>query len=168
MQKAESNEDLVKEYQKTKSNNCFKKLMENNQGLVHKIANSFVNNISNLEDYVQEGWVAFERAARKFDESRETKFSTIATTIIKNHLIQYKKNNNPRDIIFIPIDKIQPQIHYDRKAGQALDLDYALERIPPYQRNSILKCYFSNETLTKTDLTISRLARINMRKILLC
>ena len=162
----ESNENLVKEYQKTKSNNCFKKLMMNNQGLIHKIANSFANNISDLEDYVQEAWIAFEKAARKFDESRCTKFSTIAVTIIKNHLIQYKKNNNPKDIIFIPLEKVQSLIYKDRNPCQGSDIDYALDKIPPYQKNSILKCYFSNENITKTDLTISRLARINMKKFL--
>lgn len=162
----ESNESLVIEYQKTKSGAAFQKLMDNNLGSVAKMALSFSQGGEDYEDFVQEGWIAFERAARKFENNKETKFITFATCTMKNQMIGFYKKNKAK-FPTVPLeDESEEYACYDKPSGQLLDLDYALGKIPAFQRRSIMKVYFSKDSVNKSDLTMARMARISLKPIL--
>jgi RNA polymerase primary sigma factor len=63
-------------------------LVESNQGLVHNIARKFVNHGIPFEDLVQEGNIGLMRAIELFDVTRDTQFSTYATTWVRQAVLR--------------------------------------------------------------------------------
>lgn len=66
-----------------------KKLVEENMKLVYHVINTYYPNHIGDEDLEQEGFIALCRAAEKFDDTKDTKFSTFACSTIHNYLRHY-------------------------------------------------------------------------------
>lgn len=69
------------------------KLIEDNQGLVFKAVKGFYNSASGVEmdDLMGEGNLGLIKAGRTYDGDT-AKFSTYATTVIKNQIIDYLRS----------------------------------------------------------------------------
>ena len=118
-----SNEELVQEYQNG-NHQALDELIQQNTGLVFYFANKyqgFGQRVSlELDDLVQEGWIGFVNAAKKFDPNRliekeeiesiclndnddpdeeikTAKFSTYAGRAIQSKIIRAINNNTPRE-----------------------------------------------------------------------
>jgi RNA polymerase sigma factor (sigma-70 family) len=162
---SETNESLVAKYQETKSNRIFEKLVAANKGIIMKMAISFSQGRNDLDDYIQEGWIAFERAAMRFDPDKKSKFITFATWVILNQMTGFYKKNKPKFNEF-PLDSVSEPSFYDRDPGIGADLDHFLGLILPYQRKSIMKVYFSKEKLTRGDHSMAGMGRRKIRKLM--
>lgn len=71
-----TNEELVSEYQKTHSEEYLKMLMFNNKGLIVILASSYSIPDYDLEDLLEEGYIALWKAADNYDPSRGYTFTT--------------------------------------------------------------------------------------------
>lgn len=71
-----TNEELVAEYQKTHSEEYLKMLMLNNKGLIFIIASNYSIPAHDLEDLMEEGYIALWKAADNYDPSRGYAFTT--------------------------------------------------------------------------------------------
>lgn len=71
-----TNEELVAEYQKTHSEEYLKMLMLNNKGLIFIIASNYSILAHDLEDLMEEGYIALWKAADNYDPSRGYAFTT--------------------------------------------------------------------------------------------
>ena len=68
------------------------KIIKDNAGLVFSQAYSFSTiSYSDFDDYVQCGYIGLLKAARNYDPSRNTKFSTFATICIRREIIKERK-----------------------------------------------------------------------------
>lgn len=163
---SETNEELVLEYQRTKSGRVFQKLMDKNLGAIIKMARSFSQGRDDYEDFVQEGWIAFERAAQKFTSDKKSKFITFATWAMKNQMIGYWKKTKPKFVTF-SLDSVDEPQYHDKVSGRFLDLEYALGEIPAFQRRAVTKVYFSQESVNRSDRTMARMGRLSLKPLLL-
>ena len=77
-----TNEELVLEYQEG-NNNALNELIENNKGIVYKIANKFkiTNNSIDKDDLIQEGMLGLIIAADKYNFEKENKAKFITYAI---------------------------------------------------------------------------------------
>lgn len=77
-----TNEELVLEYQHG-NNNALNELIENNKGIVYKIANKFkiTNNSIDKDDLIQEGMLGLIIAADKYNFEKENKAKFITYAI---------------------------------------------------------------------------------------
>ena len=66
-----------------------KRLVEENMKLVYHVINTYYPNHIGDEDLEQEGFIGLCRAAEKFDDTRDAKFSTFACSTIHNYLRHY-------------------------------------------------------------------------------
>lgn len=71
------------------------KLIEKNIPLVKSIAGDFTHSGLNYEDLTQAGYIGLLNAAENFDLSKDTKFSTYATHLIKGEIRHHIRNNEP-------------------------------------------------------------------------
>lgn len=63
-------------------------ILQNNESLVNKIANKYLNRGLPFDDLAQEGKIGLTKAINKFDYSRGNKFSTLATYWIRQSIIK--------------------------------------------------------------------------------
>lgn len=63
-------------------------LYQQNRGLIYTIAKKFTG-LAELEDLMQEGYIALCEAVRHFDADSNVKFSSYAGTVIKRHMKRY-------------------------------------------------------------------------------
>ncbi|KXS56393.1 MAG: hypothetical protein AMR96_02935 [Candidatus Adiutrix intracellularis] len=90
----EEEESLVKNYKETGDPEAAQKLVTSNLRLVVKIAMEFQSYwLNNLIDLIQEGNVGLIQALKKFDPSREVKFSYYASYWIKAYILKYIMDN---------------------------------------------------------------------------
>lgn len=75
------------------------KYIEENMGLVHSVARKFLGRNVEYEDLVSIGSIGLIKAAQKFDETLNCKFSTYAFPLIMGEIKRYLRDNN---IIKIP------------------------------------------------------------------
>lgn len=69
------------------------KLIEDNMGLVYKIAAKFQNCAYEREDLIQIGSMGLIKAARRFDMSYETQFSTYAVPVILGEIKRFLRDD---------------------------------------------------------------------------
>ena len=69
------------------------RLVEENMGLVAMVARRYVGRGTDYEDLIQIGAVGLVKAAKRFDESRNLKFSTYAVSKIVGELKTYFRDN---------------------------------------------------------------------------
>lgn len=79
-----SNEELVAMYQKTHSEEYLKMLMFNNKGLIFILASGYSIPDYDLEDLLEEGYVALWKAADNYNPARGCTF----TTALKGYVTQ--------------------------------------------------------------------------------
>tara|TARA_R100000152_G_C6760759_1_gene184831 strand:- start:448 stop:924 length:477 start_codon:yes stop_codon:yes gene_type:complete len=89
------------------------KMIEDNQKLVYKIANSMYikNKLFSKEDLIQEGLLSLCRSGHKYDETRG-KVSTFITHCVRNDMIKFIKKN-----------KLQPDLLYSENTKLSYNLD---------------------------------------------
>ncbi len=68
-------------------------LIENNMGLVYKIANKFLNRGYEREDLVQIGSIGLIKAVKKFDISLGVQFSTYAVPVILGEIKRFLRDD---------------------------------------------------------------------------
>lgn len=66
-----------------------------NTRLVRVIARKFANSQFTEEDLVQEGMIAYMRAEATFNPTRDTKFETYASRVIRNRFIDLMRKKSP-------------------------------------------------------------------------
>lgn len=96
-----NNEGLVKLYQEG-NQSALTKLIENNKGLVFKMANKFYVGATNsieIEDLEQEGYIGLIIAANKYDSSMKyhASFSTYSTYWIYSKMNNFIRTKNTND-----------------------------------------------------------------------
>lgn len=95
-----SNEELVELYQNG-DKNALDKLIENNKGIVHKIANKYnnINEIMELEDLIQEGILGVMKAAKTYNLYNENraKFITYAFHYINRYIYSCANGRGTRE-----------------------------------------------------------------------
>lgn len=69
------------------------KLVEENMGLVAMVARRYMGHGTDYDDLIQIGAVGLVKAAQKFDESKNFKFSTYAVSKITGELKTYFRDN---------------------------------------------------------------------------
>ena len=70
------------------------KMIENNIGLVHSIANRFKGRGVDYDDLFQSGCVGLIKAVDNFDDTLMVKFSTYAVPMIIGEIRRYLRDNN--------------------------------------------------------------------------
>lgn len=93
-----SNEELVLEFQQG-NKKALDELINENEGLVKKIANKFYTGLTNsieFDDLIQEGNIGLIEAAKKYDFNNENKaiFSTYAVYRIYGRISRFIKSKN--------------------------------------------------------------------------
>jgi RNA polymerase sporulation-specific sigma factor len=91
-QKAEINLELIRKYQEG-DNKALDKLIEDNMGLVKNIARRFFGRGTEYEDIVQIGTIGMIKAAKSFDESYNTVFSTYAVPLIIGEIRRFLRDD---------------------------------------------------------------------------
>ena len=72
-------------------------LVDKHYGLVVTQALRFSSNKQDLEDHIQVGLIGLVKAIRNYD-SEKSKFSTFATTCIKNEIFRYIRKNKKKPL----------------------------------------------------------------------
>lgn len=103
-----SNEELVQEYQNG-NHQALEVLMEQNIGLVKYFADKYFqfgkNALLDFDDLMQDGWIGFMNAAKKYNFNRAmnekdeetTMFSSYAGRAIQNNILRSINKNIPRE-----------------------------------------------------------------------
>lgn len=95
------NDALLKEIGETQNSGALDKLLENNMGLVYKIAAENKHLPLPFEDLVSEGSLGLIKAAKKYDAEYGTSFTTYAAFWIKQHMKRAAENTG--SIIRLPV-----------------------------------------------------------------
>jgi RNA polymerase primary sigma factor len=95
------NNALLKKLNRNDKSDALDKLLENNMGLVYKIASTYKRLPLPFEDLVSEGSIGLLKAAKKFDPEYGASFSTYATFWIKQQMKRAAENTG--SIIRLPV-----------------------------------------------------------------
>lgn len=130
-----TNEQLIELYQKTSDDRFFNQLYKQNEGLIKSIV--FKYNQNNMidfsyDDIISQANIGFLKAVRGFDTSRNVKFSTLATTVIKRE-IQRVNIDNSRQKRYCKFDIVP--LHSKLKSGDS----HTFEEVVSYEHD-IFKC----------------------------
>lgn len=156
-----TNEEIVEDYKQRPTNKVFNELLEKNQGLIKNLAFSFSKG-NDQEDWEQEATLVMLKMAQEYRPG-SCKFATLLTTAIKNRFISYLKNQpNPAKFVELPYASNMPA--KARKPGQTDDLIYALNKLPKWRRDVVMKVYFSGEKATHSDRQVAYLATGALRR----
>lgn len=91
-QKGEHNLSLIRKYQ-SGDNKALELIVEENIGLVKNIAKRFYGRGAEYEDIVQIGTIGMIKAAKSFDESYNTVFSTYAVPLIIGEIRRFLRDD---------------------------------------------------------------------------
>lgn len=92
----ERNRELLREAQsavQAEADDALERLVEENSGLVRKIARRFVGRGTDEEDLVQIGMIGMVKAIRSFDLERGTAFSTYAVPLIVGEIRRHLRDD---------------------------------------------------------------------------
>jgi RNA polymerase sigma factor (sigma-70 family) len=87
-----TNEELIRDYRAGEAN-ALNELAKQNRGLIASHANDWATGRKDWDDVFQECSLAFLLAAHAFDESRERKFSTLASVAMNHHMNNLRVRN---------------------------------------------------------------------------
>ena len=116
-----SNEELVLQIQAGKQN-LMKELWEQNKALVYTTVKKYAGT-AELDDLMQEGYLALNKAAESYDTAAGTLFSTYAVKCIQWNIMRYIKGDKPvkvaagqQDIVY-KWQQLKKEFHitYNRK-----------------------------------------------------
>lgn len=130
-----SNEELVELY-KVGFKGALDTLVENNQGIIYKLANSFQvsqNKSIDIEDLIQEGNIGLIDAAERYDPNHENKakFITYAVHWINMRLHSYFNNNHISPEVETSLNKPVRNSEGDEKelVDYIEGVDYSFENV---------------------------------------
>ena len=107
--------ELVKDYQLTGNKDSLNKLIEGNEGLVHKLVSKFPMRSStcSYHDLYQEGMLGFIHAVEKFQPERGCRLSTYSYNWINAYVRRYYQNHSRN--IRIPVHMSDKQFQLNRQ-----------------------------------------------------
>lgn len=133
--------------------------------LVHHILKKtlrIVDSDPEYDDYVQEGFIGLMKACETFDDSKGFKFSTYASTCIRNSILMYLRKNDRCDGVSFHYRKIYEEWENAREQGMTISQFCESRKIPQYKIARLIslmnpikldtliptvsdeKCFFSN------------------------
>ncbi|MGG4489731.1 sigma-70 family RNA polymerase sigma factor [Metabacillus idriensis] len=147
-----SNLELINTYQKSRDENVYAQIVEQNLRLVHKEAGKLQNWMKHkltYDDLVQEGMFGLFKAVEKFDSSLGNQFSTYATWWIRQAI--FRAICDKGHIVRIPVHMIE-QVNKMRKVERQslqdkdeIDVRYICEELQiTVERYDYLKLIESN------------------------
>lgn len=142
---------------KTGDNQALEELIIINQGLILTIAKDNSYLVDDFDDLVQEGIEGFINAIYHFNVLSDTKFSTYASTAIRNKVSSYIQDNQK---ISIPRYKVQELNKYKKaraKLLQVLNREPTIEEIADYLDFTIDKTYELYNLITKAPVSLNAL-----------
>ena len=104
-----------------KKNTLRNQVMEQNLGLVRRMASKLSNSWQDEREFYSEGCLALMDAVEKFDPERGFQFSTYATTCIRNRHYRLFRNRG-RGPVFLPLED-ESQLITDTKGDTPLTDD---------------------------------------------
>ncbi len=137
-----TNEELVAEFKRTKSNRIFEELLNQNIGTIKKL--SIENFQSDYEDWEQEAKIATLKAANDFDPMRGVKFITLMTKYIKTQFLSFRHKYR-NDFRNVPLEEAKDVQDKAVEAGQSRDLHSAINQLSSWKKRAVVKVYFSQE-----------------------
>ena len=107
------------------SETALAQLVEENMGLVRSIARRFVDRGTEMEDLLQIGAIGMIKAAKSFDFSFETTFSTYAVPLIMGELRRHLRDDGPVKVgrklreqgLLVLRERERIRQHFGREAG---------------------------------------------------
>lgn len=142
---------------KTGDNQALEELIIINQGLILTIAKDNSYLVDDIDDLVQEGIEGFINAIYHFNVSSDTKFSTYASTAIRNKVSSYIQDNQK---ISIPRYKVQELNKYKKtraKLLQVLNREPTIEEIADYLDFSLEKTYELYNLIENAPVSLNKL-----------
>ena len=86
--------ELFKNYHENNDFEAKESLVNANLGLIHIVANNIARNKDEAKEFVQEGFLALQKAIDNFDYKRKVRFSTYAFACIEHEIKKYILNQN--------------------------------------------------------------------------
>lgn len=142
---------------KAGDNQALEELIIINQGLILTIAKDNSYLVDDFDDLVQEGIEGFINAVYYFNVASDTKFSTYASTAIRNKVSSYIQDNQK---ISIPRYKVQELYKYKKaraKLLQVLNREPTIKEIADYLDFTIDKTYELYNLITKAPVSLNAL-----------
>lgn len=142
---------------KTGDNQALEELIIINQGLILTIAKDNFYLVDDIDDLVQEGIEGFINAIYHFNVSSDTKFSTYASTAIRNKVSSYIQDNQK---ISIPRYKVQELNKYKKaraKLLQVLNREPTIKEIADYLDFSLEKTYELYNLIENAPISLNKL-----------
>jgi DNA-directed RNA polymerase specialized sigma24 family protein len=160
-----TNEEIVGDYQRKPTNKVFNELLEQNMGLISKLAFEYSSVGAEREDLEQEATLVMLKIAQVFDPAHECKFATFLTKAIKNRFSTYHKQN-PDPVNIVELDCAKNVQVKQRHPGEIIDLMDAIGSLPVWRRNAITKVYFSKGLPSRSDKQIALTTKPLLRQFL--
>ncbi|KAJ52193.1 RNA polymerase primary sigma factor/RNA polymerase sporulation-specific sigma factor [Clostridium tetanomorphum] len=154
-----TNEELVQLYQQG-DKQALSKLMEQNTGIVYKLANKFYvedTNSIDKEDLEQEGFIGLMIAAEKYDfnNPKKAKFTTYAVHWIYSKINRYitQKNTNDETSLNTPVGKDEDAEIMDTLKSVDYSFENVEERIYNQQlRKELEEVMMDHNTLKEREI----------------
>jgi len=137
------------------------KLLTQNIGLVHSIAQKYKNSTVPYEDLVQEGMIGLWEAEQKFDEDRETKFSTYAYFWIKKRILAAMEKEKSTSMNSIKLTEETTQAVPVEAKSETITLPNSI----PELEKKLLKLHFEKEFTLKEIAAELDLPRERVRQL---
>lgn len=102
--------------------------------LVHKLAHKCTVQLDH-DDLVQNGFMGLIKAIDAFDPTEGTKFITYIHTAILN--VIYRESNAQRNMVFIPVNKIDDAVRIQRYINSKISLHGANYKIVPSEYQTV-------------------------------
>lgn len=117
---------------------AFDKLVTSNLKFVVKIAKQYRKYCSNFSDLISEGNLGLIKAARNFDETRNTKFISYAVWWIRAFIQEYIDNNNKINSVIVDDYVFNKQDDDYEVTSTLINSEFEDEMINAQSRNSSL------------------------------
>ena len=124
-----NNEDLVVLYRNTRNEKYLQELIEQNKGLLHLWAGSYVTSIPNaeLEDLISESYIPMLRAIEDFDQSLGS-FANFLKVYVKQHLnrLYTEATRQKRYTGSTPVS-YESLVEVNKEGGEETDSSFSVE-----------------------------------------
>jgi len=116
-------------------------LSEDHLNCVHWVVRHFISTnqgVCGLEydDLYQEGCIALWSAAGSFDEGKGAQFHTYATTVIRNHLVDYCRHIQSRTVPTAPLEAWDTEMTRCGATESASDSSLFVEQVLAYGKRT--------------------------------
>ena len=161
-----SNEELVKLYQQG-DESVLGELLEQNRGMVHRLANRFYLdklNAIDIEDLIQEGFIGIMLAVDKYDPDHENKaqFITYAVHWINMKMYRFVKNRNTSKEISLNVPKYK---NGDKDSDNNRELQDYIEGVN-YSYENIEERVYLDQLRKDLERVMDESTTLNEREVL--